>query len=246
MLKLRVVSSLLLLIAVVGCRSVESGDVETSDMNVGISVNADSDGKGASISVGLSDAALAFIDLDGDDKLTAKSGNATVDLAEGNLLGVFAYTGALGDVVAGDEVTVGLVRSEGKAAAPASVVVVPAPLTIEAPAVSASFSRADDDIVVSLGGADDDNADSIEIKWEGDCIDTGSLEVAATQKSATIAKGSIKQLPDDDDAATAPLPTDCAMKLTATRIVDGTLDAAFKGGAIHGRASVSRDLATTP
>lgn len=246
MLKLRVFSAFALLAAVVGCRSVESGDLETSDINAGISVTADADGEGVSISVSLADGALAFVDLDGDDKLSATSGDATVELAEGNLLGVFAYQGTLDAVVAGDEVTISLARAEGKAAAPDNVVVVPAALTIEAPAASTSFSRADDDIVLTLAGEDDANADTIEVKWEGSCIDTGSLEVAATAKSATISKGTIELLPDDDDADTEPLPTECALKVTVTRIVDGTLDTAWSGGAIRGRASTSRDFATKP
>lgn len=244
MLKLRVVSAFALFVAVVGCNSVESGDVETAEMTASIAVTAAADGTGADVFASLANAALTFVDLDGEDKLTAAADDVTVDLAESNLLGVFAYRAGLDDVVAGDEVTVSLVRAEGKDSALSNVVVVPTPLTIESPAAAASFSRANDDIVIDLGGPDDVDADALEVRWSGDCIDTGSLEVPVTQKSITIARGTIEQLPQPEAGSDGTAVADeCALTVTVARRITGTIDGAWRGS-ITGVATDDRIFTT--
>ena len=240
-------TSLALLSAVVGCNDIDSADIETSGINASITVRAKADGSSTNVSASLTAGALTFVDLDGEDQLVASAGEASVVLAEADLLGVVGYSGTLDGVGAPDEeVTVALERSEDKEPAPNSLVRIPEPIAIAAPAAGTAFSRADDDIVVDL--TSEESADDARLLWRGDCVKNGSLDVPAGQSSITINKATIekREQVDENDPDSEPVPDTCTLTIEIERLVAGTLDPAWGSGNIRAIASDSRDLTTNP
>ncbi len=238
---LRVAAVFALLVATLGCSTIDSEDLETSGMTAAMEVRRGSDG--SDVTVSLAAGTLNFVSLNNADGLTATAAGETVALTEGNLLNLVAYRGRLAAHDTGDEVTITLTRAD-KTSAPTSTVTLPATVEITSPAASAAFSRADDDIVVAITSEDSD--DDLTLQWNGDCIKTGSIDVPADQASVTINKGTIEQKPqnDDSDPASAPVPDSCGMTITVERRVTGSLDGAYEGGSIAGVTSSSRDLTT--
>jgi len=194
----------------------------------------------ASINAG---AALTTVDLDGDDVLSASSGDVTVELDESNLLGVVTYAGSLAGITgAGTEVTVSLARSADKEAAPNSTVTLPIDVDLSAPAAGTAFSRENDDITVEIVTEASD--DDLRLSWTGDCVDSGGLDVPSGQASVTIAKGSIVKRAqiDENDPDSQPVPDSCTVTITITRTTIGSLDPALGGGEIRAVSSGSRDI----
>jgi hypothetical protein len=242
--------SCLLVLVVAGCQSIESGDIQTGAISAAIEVRPRADGSATDVTASLTAGALTFVDLDGEDRLVASSGEVSVELQESNLLGAVNYAAALSGIAApGDVVTVALVRGADHTGAPSSSVRLPEPVTLTAPAAGTTVSRADDDIVATIERAASD--DPVRVSWSGECVQEGGLDVPAGQTTVTIAKGSImKRTPADADAAdtdtTQPVADTCTIRLTASRRVVGTLDPAFEGGSITAVTSSSRDLTSTP
>ncbi len=245
MLKPRLLSALVLLAAVVGCTSIESDKLETSEMRASITVSVAADGDSVDVAAVVGNGALSFVDFDGDDVLGASSGETSIDLVENNAVGVFAYRGTLEGVGPGEIVKVSLTRGEGKTSAPDSTVTVPVPVTITSPPAATSFSRAEA-IIIELGGAVDDDADTLGVQWSGSCVDTGSFDVPIAQRSITIAADTIKPLPQPEDADAEPVATSCELQVTVNRRTNGSLDKAWGSGNIVGEASAARKFTTTP
>jgi hypothetical protein len=247
MKKLPVAALFLLAAAVTGCSSIESGDLETSGINAAIEVRPRADGSATDVTASLTAGALTYVDLDGDDKLVASSGEVSADLEESNLLGAVNYAAVLNGIHSpGDIVTVAFLRGEGKVSAPSSTVRLPEQVTMTAPEASASFSRADDDITVTLESNASD--DPVRVNWSGDCVQGGGLDVPAGQTAVTILKGTIlkREQVDPNDPDSRPVPDNCTMTLTAVRRVTGILDPAWGGGGIASVTSSSRDVTSKP
>lgn len=242
---LRAVSILSLLAATVGCSTIDSSDLETSGMIANMEVVRLQSGAGSDIHVSLTAGTLDFVDLEPGDVLKASFGDETVTLDEGEFLGAIAYNGHLSASAKGDEITVSLERAE-KTPAPASSVVLPALIDIAAPAASAAFSRANDDIVVTVNGEESDVGASVT--WSGECIKTDSLDIPAGQTSITINKNTIvkKEQVDANDPDSQPVPDNCTITLRVRREVAGTLDPNYKSGSIVAASQVTRDLTSNP
>lgn len=247
MKKLPVAALFLLAAAVTGCSSIESGDLETSGINAAIEVRPRTDGSATDVTASLTAGALTFVDLDGDDKLVASSGDVSADMEESNLLGAVSYAAVLSGInTAGDIVTVAFQRSGGKDPAPSSTVRLPEQVTMTAPEASASFSRAGDDITVTLENNASD--DPVRVSWSGECVQDGGLDVPVDQTSVTISKGTIlkREQVDENDPDSRPIPDTCTIQITAARRVTGTLDPAWGGGGISSVTSSSRDVTSNP
>jgi hypothetical protein len=247
MKKLPVAALFLLAAAVTGCSSIESADLETSGINAAIEVRPRADGSATDVTASLTAGALTFVDLDGDDKLVASSGDVSADMEESNLLGAVNYAAVLNGInTPGDVVTVAFERGEGKEPAPSSTVRLPEQVTMTAPEASASFSRENDDIAVTLESNASD--DPVRVSWSGECVQEGGLDVPADQATVTINKGTIlkREQADGNDPDSQPIPDTCTIKLTASRRVTGTLDAAWGGGGITSVTSSSRDVTSNP
>lgn len=245
-MKKPVIAALFLLsVVVAACQSIESGDIQTGAMTAVIEVRPRRDGSATDVTASLTAGAFTFVDLDGEDRLVAHSGEVSVELQQSDLLGAVNYAGALEGIHApGDVVTVALVRGEGKDGAPSSTVRLPEPVTLTAPAPGTSFSRENDDIVATIESAASE--DPVRLSFRGECIEEGGLDVPAGQTTVTIAKGSIAKKTSADAADATQVPDTCTITLTVSRRIEGTLDPAFEGGSIAAVTSSSIDLTSTP
>jgi hypothetical protein len=229
------------LAATVGCSSIDSSDLETSGINASIEVVRLQNDGGVDVHASLAAGTLNFVDLEDGDVLSARLGDNTVTLEQSDFLGALSYNGHLDGGAAGDVVTVALTRAE-KDSAPTSTVNLPELIEITAPAASAAFSRADDDIVVTVSGEESDVG--ARLSWSGDCVVTDGIDVPADQTTVTINRGTIvkREQVDENDPDSQPVPDSCTVTLTVRRTTAGALDAAYKGGSITGVTQSSRDI----
>jgi hypothetical protein len=216
-------------IPLVACTSLDSDDIETSGIHAFIRLSSTEGSTDTFVSVTMhaGNNPTQFINLVGDDKLTASAGEETIDLDESNLLGAYSYNGNLSTQEPGTEVTVALERVE-KASAPSSKVALTEKLALTAPAASSTFSRADDDIDVQWNSAA--SPDAVTVSWSGSCVQDGSRDVAADATQVLIEKGSIQKKPDPEQGD--PVPDTCDVTLKISRSRTGTLDPAWGGGEI--------------
>lgn len=229
--------------ALTACSNIESEDIDTDAITADITVRVRKDGSASDVTATLSAGAFTFIDLGSGDRLVARADETTAELQEKNVLGAISYEGALAGVAAaGTEVTVAFERTTF-ASAPGSSVDLPAPVAIGGPAAGTSFSRANDDIVVTL--TPDSSVDGVRVSWSGDCIEADSFDVPAGQTELKIDKGIIQKAEPADDNA-QPVADSCPMKLTVERAIVGVLDGGFEAGSIRAVTSDSRDLTTNP
>jgi hypothetical protein len=244
----RVLAFSALLAAVAGCTVVESGDVETGAMRASIQANPARDGTRTNIAASLSLGVATFVDLDGEDRFVASAGELNTELSESNVAGVVTYAGSLATATPGTEITVSLLRSADKTPAPSSTVRLPVPVAIATPAASASFSRANDDLVVTITSAA--STDPVRLSWSGPCVEDGEVEVPAGQDEVTIAANTILERPaaasNGEEDAAPPAPQTCALQLKVSRSIEGTLDPAYGGGSISSTSSDSRDVTSAP
>jgi hypothetical protein len=226
------------------CSSIDSEDIDTDAIQADVAVRVRNDGTASDVTATLSAGAFTFIDLGGDDRLVARAADTSVELQESDLLGAVRYDGVLDGVAAVDtEVTVAFERT-AFAAAPASTVTLPARVALAAPAAGTAFSRANDDLVVTLAAAD--ATDGARVAWSGDCIEAGGLDLPAGQAEVTIARGTLTKAAPTPDADAPAVPDSCALTLTVERVRTGVLDGAFGGGQIRALTSDKRDLTTNP
>jgi hypothetical protein len=227
------------------CSSIDSDDIDTDAITADITVRPRADGSATEVAATLSAGALTFIDLQAGDRLVASSGDAQVELSASDVLGAVSYAATLDGVgAAGATVTVAFER-EAFTSAPSSTVVLPAPVSITAPDAAASFSRAEDDLVVALAAVASD--DPVRVSWSGECVVADGIDVPAGQASVTLAKGTIQKAePSSSDADAAPIADSCSLRIVAERTVQGVLDPAYEGGRISAATSDSREVTTTP
>src|SRR3990172_6227243 len=100
--------------ALVACTNIDSDDLDTDAMQPTINVRSTEGAAGSSVSVVLhvGDSPTTFVELQGDDTLTATAAEQTVTLEGHELLGVVEYNGNLDTDTAGDVVTVAFTRTE--------------------------------------------------------------------------------------------------------------------------------------
>jgi hypothetical protein len=233
------------------CSSIDSEDIDTDALTADFSVRPRVDGTATEVGATLSAGALTFVDLIGDDRLVARSGDVEADLVESEVLGALSYAVTLDGVgEPGATVTVGFERT-AFASASSSTVTLPVPVSITAPEAATVFSRANDDLVISL--ADDGSTDGVRVSWTGDCVVEDGVDVPAGQTTVTIARGTIQTADASargdsggGNGAAAPALDSCALTVVAERVVEGVLDAGFKGGSITATTSDRRELTSNP
>ena len=258
------------LAASTACSPTKTEDIATDAITASFDVLPRADGSATDVLATLSAGSLTPIELTGDDKVVARSGEKRVELStpdellteeeldaseaagepsfygrtlNGVLTGVLDGVGAEGDVV-----TVAFERTAFPSA-PSSTVTLPAPVQIVAPEAAAVFSRANDDIVVTL--AESASTDPVRVTWSGECIDDGNVDVPAGQNTITIARSTIARIGQGNASgggggAAAPVSDSCELRLVVERVVDGVLDDAWDSGRITATTSDSRDLTSNP
>ena len=231
--------------ALVACTNIDSDDLDTDAMQPTINVRSTEGADGSSISVVLhvGDSPTTFVELQGDDTLTATAGEQTVTLEGSELLGVVQYNGDVTTKTAGDVVTVAFTRTEeGKESAPDSNVALTEALALTAPAGGATSSRAAD---LAIAWTSEASEDQVRVGWSGGCIVDGSRDVTAGANTLTLEAGSIAKREQGENEE-EPVPDNCDVSLTLSRSRTGTIDPAFGGGSITHTFTDSVTFASQP
>jgi hypothetical protein len=217
-----------------GCtESVESNDVRTSGIYPEIAVTATGSGSSTvrvRLKVGGSNS-NTFLDLTGDDKLTATVGDDTKVLdGSGD-----TYTATFPTDAEGTKFTIAFARGTGDDDAPASTVTMPAPFDLMLGATTAG--RGADDLEVTW----DPPVSGAQASWKlsGECIklDSGSTP---DDGAYTLEAGTIETFESDMDKS-------CTATFEMTRSRNGSVDPAFtEGGSVVARHARSQGFTSTP
>jgi hypothetical protein len=215
----------------VACTSVESSSIKTAGMSAYMSVVADGTGSTtATTTLHVDNNLTDFVDLSSGDTLIASSGSQQQRLNKSSFLGATSYNGSFSGLDAeGTPYTIAFTR-QSDTSAPSSTCTIPKPFTFSAPASTATFARATDDIVVQYGPSG--TTDPMSYDVTGDCI-KGSLQVnpGGDTGQFTIAHTTLPLQASDVHANDT-----CQVTLTLRRTRTGTLDSAFgHGGRIDGQ-----------
>ncbi len=213
------------------CEQVDSEDILTSGVYANIVAEAEGDGStqvSTSLRVGgvLSN---VFIDLSDGESITAVSGTDEKTLARRSVLGAISYTGTFTGDEADKAFTVAWNRTDGLTSAPNTTITMPAPFALTAPTAGATFSRANDDIVVTwdTSGTPDD------MLWEvitSNCArEMKNNNITADPGTFTIAAGTFTNIEGHETET-------CDTTLVMVRRRLGNLDPAYgEGGWVVGR-----------
>ena len=231
------------------CSTVDSADIRTNGITADIVVVVPEGASGAEVRASLRVGTLTFVELAGDEKLTAQAGERTATLERTKFAGATDYSTRLDGVTeAGTEVVVGLQRTANDTSAPRSSVRLPEQLALDAPAAGTRFSRSRDDLGVRIISTKESEQPTV-LTWSGECVTSGSLDVPAGRTSVKISRGTIRAASPATRAPTASPtrpPSNCQLRLTVTRHLRGTLDPAYGEGTITAETSSARDLLSVP
>ncbi len=227
--------SLLALVLVGACTTVESNNILTSGMSADISARATGDGTttvSATLYLG-NPIDLNFVDLTADDQLRASNGDQAKVMSESILLNIVSHTAVFQTDAADDEFVVDLVRSVDQGA-PHSIATLPAPFEIDP--IAATSSRAQP---VSLTWPT--STDLIRWAASGECIDSAFQTVALDAGGATIPAGTLHKREGQQIADS------CLVTVTVSRVRIGDLDIHYgKGGVFSGEQSRTVSFTSTP
>ena len=224
--------------ALFGCTKVDSQNLKTSGIRAFLSATGTGSGSAvASAEFQVDDSALAWVELKNGDQVTATTAGQTLALEESDVLGVVSYArtfdGAGGE---GTTFTLSLARASNTSA-PNTVVTLPAPFNVTAPTgASLSYSRANDDIVVTYDNSG--LADAMSFTLDGPCINPVTQAITGDPGTFTVPKGTIAQL--------SSASTNCPVTLTVLRTRAGTLDSAYAGGSAYGAQARMVGFTSTP
>jgi hypothetical protein len=235
------IAALTVLLVLAGCSTVDSKDIRTSGITADYVVTLPESTDAADVSASYRVGTLTFVELGDGESIKASGGGKDVDLKHHRSAGVTDYTGQLDGVVdPGTEITFSLKRGSGDDAAPQSTVKLPERLRLTSPLAGTTYSRRS--AVPVRFDTEPSQLPSV-LTWTRQCIQTGSLQLEPGRTSVSIPTGSIRPL------ATTPTPgttTTCPVDITLTRRTEGTLDKAFKDGAITAESQSVRRIGSAP
>lgn len=221
------------------CETVESEDVLTSGVFAGIEVTADGSGNSlvtTRLKVGGGNS-NTFLDLSGDDKLEASSGDETLVMKKDKgLFNDIKYTAEFEGDAEDKAFAVAFLRTIDDGA-PSSTVTLPAPFALTGPDEGTSFSRAE---AITITWDNAGKADTMRVSASGDCIHVFSQDVDGDPGSFTIAAGSLDELDSEE-------PATCEINVSVRRVRSGSLDPAYgEGGSVTAEVVRARTLTSAP
>ncbi|RZU01969.1 hypothetical protein EV645_8085 [Kribbella rubisoli] len=235
------IAALTVLLVLAGCSTVDSKDIRTSGITADYVVTLPESTDATDVSASFRVGTLTFVEMGDGESIEASGGGKDVDLKHHRSAGVTDYTGQLDGVVdPGTEITFSLKRGSGDDAAPQSMVKLPERVRLTSPLAGTTYSRRS---AVSVRFESQPSQLPSVLTWTGQCIQTGSLQLEPGRTSVSIPVGSIRPL------ATTPTPgttTTCPVDITLTRRTEGTLDKAFKDGAITAESQSVRRIGSAP
>jgi len=213
------------------CEQVDSADIKTSGVYANIVAEADGGGSTkvtTSLRVGgvLSN---TFLELGPDESIVATSGTDEKTLSRKSLLGAISYVGTFTGDQADKDFKVAWNRGDGFVSAPSTQLSLPAGFDLTAPVGGATFSRANDDLVVTWAPA----STSDELLWEvitSTCArEMKSNTITGDPGTFTIAAGTLTSIQGHETET-------CDTTLLLIRRRLGELDPAYgEGGWVVGR-----------
>ena len=214
------------LLSSMACASVESTDVRTSGIYASFEAKGANDGTTkvhAELTVG--ENSNTYLDLAGEDALTATQGDESKSMSRNNLGSIVWYESSFSTNAEGTTFNISFERGEDENA-PNSEVSLPAPFDLTVPAEGDEFSMSADKITVAWNNISDD---PMTLLVSGNCF-YGITENIVTDQGVFVI----------DAARLEPIdPTEneiCTATLTLTRERDGTIDEAYgEGGKFKGR-----------
>ncbi|NIK58322.1 hypothetical protein [Kribbella shirazensis] len=237
------ITAVALVLVLAGCSTVESKDIRTSGITADYVVTLPETDDVAKVSASYRVGKLTFVELGDGESVTSSGGGKNVRLERHRAAGATEYGGRLdGVVAAGTEITFDLSRGKDDDSAPRSTVKLPERVRLTAPLAGTTYSRRSP-IPVRVDSAPSELPSVLT--WNGECIQTGSLELAPGRTSLSIPTGSIRPATETPTPGAKPTTT-CPVDLTLTRRSEGTLDKAFKNGHITAESQSVRRITSTP
>jgi hypothetical protein len=225
---------------VAGCTSVKSNSIETSGISAHMSIAANGKGQTvASAELLVDNNPTDYVDLSQGDSLVVIVAGTSASMSRGDTLGVISYSQSIsGQDAPGTSYAIAFDRTAPAVSAPSSTCTIPAAFTVSAPASGASFSRANDAIVVTYGGSGE--TDPMDYTVSGTCVSLTSRTIGADSGSFTIPKSALA-------ASGSQASESCQATLTITRSRAGHLDPAFGyGGEIVCQQARTVTFTSTP
>jgi len=205
------------------CTDVESDSVLTSGMYAG--VVAESVGNGTTNVVAVlrvgGPTSTTFVDLIGDDELTATVDTDTQVMTGSNLGVLHSYSVEFEGDEPGTVYTVALNRTVD-AGAPSSTMTMPEPFTLDP---ISDFSRAED---LTITWAPSGSGEDMLLEMDGSCLFFWEGEIDGDPGTYTIPANTLEQATDDTEDS-------CTVTLRLWRRSVGTVDPAFDDGYARGR-----------
>ncbi|MCW5803331.1 MAG: hypothetical protein KIT31_13190 [Deltaproteobacteria bacterium] len=219
------------------CTRTESSDILTSGIYASIGANANGDGTTTvSAQLLLGDPSnLNFVDLTGDDRLIASFEGQDKVMTESILLNIVTHTTSFQSDEADDEFIVDFQRSVDPGA-PSSIITLPPPFEIAAPAASSSRAQA-----MTLTWSPSSPDDTMRWSLSGDCIELAGATISGDTGTLGLPSGTIVK------RAGANVPDSCTVVLQLHRTRVGLVDTHFgRGGTATGEQTRQVTFTTTP
>jgi hypothetical protein len=213
------------LVAALSCTALQSQNLKTAGMQAILDVSADDTGQTkVTAQLNVDNNATDFVDLSNGDKFVASAAGQSQDMKRISFLGTVSYQASFSNLdTGGTGYTIALVRNSD-VSAPTSTCTMPDKFTITAPTSSGTFSRGNDDLVVTYSGSG--TQDPMTWSAGGDCV-RGMVGGSVSNDSGTftISKGA---LVNPNPAPQAP--ANCVAHVTLTRQRVGQLDSHYGSG----------------
>jgi hypothetical protein len=235
MLRIAVVTSGF--IALLGCSAIESSDLLTSGMYADVVVTADGEGTSDVTATLRAGGALSttFVELTGDDVLTATLLEETVEMNEISLGNLNSFVAEFQSAEPGVDYVIALERSLDEGA-PNTVIQLPAAFDIDAPTIT-EFARSTEDLTVTWTPAD--SGENMRVTVDGDCFLLRIDELSGDPGTWTLEGGSLED--------TGAESTNCEADITIERRLTGNLDPNYgEGGSATGVQQRTVSIQSTP
>jgi hypothetical protein len=212
-----------LLLALVGCETVDSTAVTTAGVYANISAMADGTGTTRTTAVLKVGGATSntYLDLIDADTLEATSGEETQTLSKVSIGDYREYIADWDGDAVDTEFEVSFLRDVDEGA-PSTVVSLPEKFDIVTPSAEVTFSRSEDDILVDWDVTADE---PMRVDISGDCFYVDAVDVDVDDGTAGFAAGSLEAYEEQEDET-------CQATISVWRTRLGDLDPSYGEGGV--------------
>ena len=219
-----------------GCADVDSNDLLTSGMYAHLEVEALGDGTSQALATlkagGVN--SNTYVDLTGDDELTAEFEGETVKMTKETVGNYHRYVADFDTDTAGETFTISFTRTVD-GGAPQSTLTLPDAFDLDE---LVDTVNDDEDLVIAWTPSGSD--DSMQVELNGDCVLWDAFDVQGDPGTYTVEAGDLTWINDE-------APSSCKVDLTVHRFNAGTVDSGFgEGGKAVGKQKRLDDFLYQP